>query len=610
MALHLVGETIDRARAHAAARSGNLVALVRGVYVDAADDVDAVIMAHAVRIAAYLYPRAYLSGASALLLAPTLDGRLFLSGRRNQRTRIRGLEIIQNQGPDAPSTVPAIVADAMGEIHMTASSPRQRFLEAFRIRSEHAGAIDPLMRRRMAERLIEEYGDARQAADAVWVLGRLIRWTREAEAAERFLDAAHPAQAPANAARVGLTVAWHGAPVGELTHDGVEWRWAATAKGQPPLVRPTRPGSLPPFIESLLPEGWLAEILDARDERELLRTGRRYMSNIAIVSDPAELAEVTPDVLQGRLAQHIDDGVFTGRYEGPTRRSLEESFQANLAKLFASRDTPRLSGIQIKAPMCLTTGGELIPSTGAPFTHILKPAGTNGFEDLPIVEWMGLALARAAGFETPDAALVPMPDGMRPALVVERFDIRRTDNDARRYALEDFCSILELPPLRKYEGSIERTARGLRPLSTQPAQDLEILYRRAVFAWLIADGDMHLKNLALLKIADPGSEHFDEVRFAPVYDAVTTRIFPGLDNDQMALTLNGKRDRLTPEDFQALARTIDLPVARAAQLTADCARRTVDGLQALPVPERIAPGADRIRDRISDIVRQRAEPFV
>ncbi|KAK0360548.1 hypothetical protein LTR94_026875 [Friedmanniomyces endolithicus] len=176
--------------------------------------------------------------------------------------------------------------------------------------------------------------------------------------------------------------------------------------------------------------------------------------------------------------------------------------------------------------------------------------------------------------------------------------------------MEDFCSILELPPLRKYEGSIERMARGLRALSTHPAQDLEVLYRRAVFAWLIADGDMHLKNLALLKVADPGSDRFDEVRFAPVYDAVTTRIFPGLDNDQMALTLNGKRDRLTPEDFEALARTIDLPVARAAQLAAECARRTVDALKALPVPERIAPGADRIRDRIAEIVRRRAEPFV
>lgn len=70
MALHLVGETIDRARAHAAAQAGDLVALVRGVYVDAADDIDAVVMAHAVRIAAYLYPRAYLSGASALCWRP------------------------------------------------------------------------------------------------------------------------------------------------------------------------------------------------------------------------------------------------------------------------------------------------------------------------------------------------------------------------------------------------------------------------------------------------------------------------------------------------------------------------------------------------------------
>jgi hypothetical protein len=36
------------------------------------------------------------SAASAALLGPTRDGRLFLSARRKQRTRIRALEIIQN----------------------------------------------------------------------------------------------------------------------------------------------------------------------------------------------------------------------------------------------------------------------------------------------------------------------------------------------------------------------------------------------------------------------------------------------------------------------------------------------------------------------------------
>jgi hypothetical protein len=33
-------------------------------------------------------------------------------------------------------------------------------------------------------------------------------------------------------------------------------------------------------------------------------------------------------------------------------------------------------------------------------------------------------------------------------------------------------------------------------------------------------GDMHMKNLALLKTADAGAKAFTTVRFAPLYDAV------------------------------------------------------------------------------------------
>jgi serine/threonine-protein kinase HipA len=87
MAIYLVGETIDAKRAHQRAQGGELIPLVRGVYVDHDGDAEAAILGHAVRIAHYLYPNAYLSSASAVLLAPTPDGRLFISGRRNQRTR-------------------------------------------------------------------------------------------------------------------------------------------------------------------------------------------------------------------------------------------------------------------------------------------------------------------------------------------------------------------------------------------------------------------------------------------------------------------------------------------------------------------------------------------
>lgn len=141
MPIHLVGETIDRRRADLKAPQGELEPLVRGVYAVADGNVDAAVMAHAVRIAHYLHPQAYLSSASAAFLAPGPDGRLFLRGRRNQRTRIRGLEIVQNQGPGAPSLDPVVVGDDMGELRLSASSLRQPLLEAFRLGSEHASAV-------------------------------------------------------------------------------------------------------------------------------------------------------------------------------------------------------------------------------------------------------------------------------------------------------------------------------------------------------------------------------------------------------------------------------------------------------------------------------------
>lgn len=612
MAIALVGETVDRRRAHAQAAAGELIQLVRGVYVQANVDIEAAVLTHAVRIAQYLYPAAYLSSASAVLLGPTPDGRLFLSGRRNQRTRIRTLEIVQNEAPAHPSTAPAIVGDDQGEIRIQVSSPRQRFLEAFRLRSEHASAITDELRADMAVRLIEEFGSPQAAADAVWSLARENGWYREGEGAERYLTTRPFAgKAAANKAVLERIVAWHGEPLGRLTHDGFEWRWKATANTAPPLVRQTSPGKLPAFVESLLPEGWLAQVLHERDDRDAIRRGKRFMSNVAIVADKKELEALPLDVLQAPLAKYAKGGEFTGRYVGPSRGELENSFEESLAQLFERAETPRLSGVQIKAPMCLTSDGTLTAATDAPFTHILKPAGTAGFEALPAVEWLCLELGRAAGFSVPDAAIIGMPDGMAPALVVERFDIRVAPDDGRRFALEDFCSVLDLPAAAKYDGTIERVARGLRPLSTNPDEDLEILFRRAVFAWLIADGDMHLKNLALIKTAAPGSRRFDSVRFAPLYDAVTTRVFPGLGGDRMALKLTGKDDRLTPRDFLALARTIELPIVRAEEAmgSVSAAIRGAVNVTALPGMALDRESGRTAIERMKDIVVERIGAF-
>ena len=611
MALHLIGENLDKARAHYRAGTGKLIQLYRGVYVDAGDDIGATILKHAVRIAKYLYPKAYLSAASAVTLAPLRDGRLFLSGRRKQRTRISILEIIQNAAPRHPSLASAIVNDGLGEFRVDVSSLRQRFLEAFRLRSEHAASIDDAMRDAIATRLVEEYGSPREAADAVWTLARENQWHREGERAERFL-LHRPAPMPLrNEAALDLIVAWHGEPIGHLRHDGFEWRWNPVERKGPTLVRQTAPGKLPPFILSLLPEGWLESVLKDKDERSALRSGKRYMSNITIVEHESELATLPRDVLLTPLSQFSKDGVFTGTYAGPGRGEINEGFERNLARLFESSDTPRLSGIQIKAPMNLDKKGALTPSTYTPFTHILKPAGGAGYEALPLIEWLALAIGTAAGLDAPSSALVAMPDGLPPALLVERFDIRRGANDTRMLALEDLCSVLDLPASAKYDSTMERVARAVRPISTAPDEDILIILRRALFAWLTADGDMHLKNLALLKIAEPGDEVFSSVRMSPLYDAVTTRLFPGLKHDRMALKLNGKDDRLRTKDFKTFASTARLKATDADTVIDDMlgqVGRAIDRIS-LPLLAEYGPNGKQMAEQMFELIRSRLSSF-
>lgn len=611
MTLHLVGETIDKAKAHYQAEAGKLLQLMRGIYVDADANADELVRRHAIRVAHYLYPKAYLSAASAALLGPTADGRLYLSGRRNQRTRLRSLEIVQNEAPPHPSVADAVINDGLGEFRIPVSSIRQRFLEAFRLRSEHASSIDTTVRTAIAARLIEEYGSPRGAADASWALARENQWYREGEAAERYLMQQPAAATTKNEAALDLIVAWHGTPIGHLTHDGFEWRWQPTDFAGPPLIRQTTPGKLPPFIVSLLPEGWLEEVLNDKDDRAALRSGKRYMSNITIAESETELAALPADVLLTRLETFSEAGVFTGRYDGPGRTDIGASFEKNLARIYANPVTPRLSGVQIKAPMFLEASGTVSPSIDKPFTHILKPAGTGGYDALPLVEWTAMMLGRSAGLTAPTVALIPMPDGMPPALLVERFDIRESRDDRRMLALEDLCSVLDLSPNAKYDATMEKVARAVRPLSTDARSDILTVIKRALFAWLIADGDMHLKNMALLKIAEPADHGFHSVRMAPLYDAVTTRVFPNLKHDRMALKLNRRDDNLRRADIRALAANAGLTVAEADAATDSMLHDMRLAVERVALPEKIARTADpnNVIAGVLEICRNRISAF-
>jgi serine/threonine-protein kinase HipA len=611
MALFLVGENIDKTRGHYLSETGQLIQLMRGIYVTSGSNIEELVLKHSVRIAKYLYPRAYLSAASAALLGPTLDGKLFISGPRSQRTRIRNLEIVQNKAPEFSSTAPAIIDDGMGEFKIEVSSIRQRFLESFRRKSEHGASIDTAMRSAMAKRVIEEFDSTEKTADALWTIARKNEWFWEGEQAERYLKQGLELSPIQNEASFNLVVAWHGNQIGTLSHDGFEWFWRAEKGFHLPLVRQTIPGKLPPFISALLPEGWLENILKDNDERTLLRSGKRYMSNITVSNSKKDLKQLPADILNVSLSQFSDDGIFTGIYNGPSRDNIETSFERNLANIYKSAETPRLSGVQIKAPMSLDPQGILQPSANLPFTHILKPAGTGGFEYLPIVEFISLTLGKNIGFEAPEFALTQMPDGMPPALIVERFDIRNAVSDKRLIALEDFCSLLDLTAASKYDGTIEQAGRALRGISTSPIEDLLTLLKRALFAWLIADGDMHLKNIAVLKTALPGQKAFQSIRMAPIYDLVSTVVFPNLKNDTMAIKLNGKANRIKRRDFMTVAATMGLRATDAENLIEETLIKLKQALPGTALPDGIdyPDQAKNLIEEMLQICAARIEEF-
>lgn len=123
---------------------------------------------------------------------------------------------------------------------------------------------------------------------------------------------------------------------------------------------------------------------------------------------------------------------------------------------------------------------------------------------------------------------------------------------------------------------------------------------------------MHLKNMALLKTAGSGDKHFSRVRMAPLYDAVTTRVFARLDRDRMALKQNGKDDGLRRADFRALASIVGLRAGDADRTINDViaqVRQAADQVVLPKMPDYGVEG-EKMAVRMLEICRGRIKSFL
>lgn len=223
-----------------------------------------------------------------------------------------------------------------------------------------------------------------------------------------------------------------------------------------------------------------------------------------------------------------------------TRANIKE-----LAREIVTASTT-VTGVQAKLSLDISHGHAGEPQrftiVGLWGRFILKPQ-TDRFANLPENEDLTMHMAEAAGIKTVPHSLIRFVDG-ELCYLTRRID--RTKNGAK-IAMEDMCQLSERLTEDKYKGSYERIAKLIRRYSSAPLLDVVNFWEVVLFSWLTGNADMHLKNFSLFRPAN-------DYMMTPAYDLLSTSLAMPEDDEELALTLNGKKKRIKRQDFEIAMR--------------------------------------------------------
>jgi serine/threonine-protein kinase HipA len=208
-----------------------------------------------------------------------------------------------------------------------------------------------------------------------------------------------------------------------------------------------------------------------------------------------------------------------------------------------------VTGVQAKLSLHIT--GNNKEGTERRFTivglwggYILKPP-TALYPQLPEVEDVTMHLAQLAKIKTAPHSLIRLQSG-NLAYVTKRID--RTKKG--KLAMEDMCQLTERLTEDKYHGSYEQIGKAIQQHSVTPGLDVVNFFELILFSFLTGNADMHLKNFSLLE--QPGLG----MTLSSAYDLVNTALVNPADEEEMALTLNGRKKKLKKQDFIAAMNTM------------------------------------------------------
>lgn len=98
---------------------------------------------------------------------------------------------------------------------------------------------------------------------------------------------------------------------------------------------------------------------------------------------------------------------------------------------------------------------------------------------------------------------------------------------------------------------MEKVGKALHAYSSNTQLDKLFFFELSVFSFLTGNSDMHLKNFSMIESPSGWV-------FAPAYDLLNVAIVFPQDTEELALTLDGKRNKLKKEHFEKLAKVLEL----------------------------------------------------
>ncbi|MDF2051855.1 HipA domain-containing protein [Arthrobacter sp. Cr_A7] len=316
----------------------------------------------------------------------------------------------------------------------------------------------------------------------------------------------------------------------------------AVATSLPPTNEPvlSAAGAAPPYFTGLLPEGRRLNPLrrsiktSADDDLSLLiAAGGNPVGDVQIVGhgeplDPDEHAVQLDPKLPVDFDQLLGDPDLI--------------------------DPVALAGVQDK----LSAGMISLPVASAGKRFILK---LNAPEFPHVVENELVMFRYAAKLRIPLSRVQLIRDvAGRPGLLVERFDrvpvASGGPDDVLRLAVEDGAQVLKLYPADKYNVGYGQVCHALADHCPAPLPALRNLAIQGAFAWLTGNGDLHAKNVSMVR--HPSGEW----AIAPVYDIPSTVVYG---DKTLALTMNGKRTGISRRHFLGWATELGLPERAAVQ---------------------------------------------